>query len=370
MKVLYILPVGERGGAERMVEMWAAAHTPRVTPIVVMPDGPLLQSFEALGVKAYAPPDFRMSNLRRSILFLRDLIHRESVDLIHSSMPKGHLFGALAAAASGRKEIWFSHGPISGNWYQGLLPLLPSCALLVNSRYMFDLQSRTLYNAKRICLQPLGIDVAALAPSADVRADRRREHHVRDDAFVIGFFGRIARWKGQHVLLEALGMLRGVDGFESIQCMLIGGNQFGLDEEYRRELIDMIDRLGLQSCVSMTGHIDDVYGHFDMADLVVHASTVPEPFGLVVAEGMAKGKVVIATCEGGPGEMIRHDQTGLVYRAGDSAALAEQIVRVLRMSAAERQNMGLAARRSITDTHSLTVSVACLESFYEQVLAE
>jgi glycosyltransferase involved in cell wall biosynthesis len=370
MRVLYLLPEGERGGAERAVEMWIAAHSPDIHPLVVLPEGPLAATFRQAGVRVHTPPHYRMARLPEAILDLRNLVRDESIDIIHSTMPKSHLFGSILAQITGKPEIWFSHGPIGNGYWQGLLPLLPSSAMLVNSRFMYEKHRKSLYNAKSLRIQRLGLDTSKLTPSPTARAELRERYKLADDHLVIGMFGRITRWKGQHILLKAIHMLREAGELKDVKCLMVGGNQFGLDHEYRAELARMSAELGLDDVVVMTGHIDNVYDYYDLVDVVVHTSTTPEPFGLVVAEAMAKGKVVIATKEGGPGEMVEHAATGLLYPAGSVSGLAAMLRQYLSMSTKERSDVGLAARESISANHDIALSVRQLEELYQEIVSK
>lgn len=370
MNVLYILPVGERGGAERIVESWVAAHTSNVTPFVVMPHGPLIDSFKSLGVWASGPEEFRMSNLLGSVRFLNQVIRRQKIDLIHSSMPKSHLFGGIAAQVSGTREIWFNHGPISNSYYQGLIPLIPSAGLLVNSQYMYTRQASTLYSARRLRLQRLGIDTKLIRPRQDQRRILRDQYRLSDDAVVLGVFGRLVSLKGQDLVLLALARLKEVLPKTRIICFFVGGTLFGLESEYSNRLRSMIDSLGLIDDVVMTDHADDVYGYYDMVDIVVNPSVVPETFGLVVAEAMAKEKIVIASDAGGPRELLQHGVSGFLFRLGDAKELADQLTNVIELNSQTRAIISHEARDFIVNNHDISASVKMLESFYEEVLTD
>ena len=80
-------------------------------------------------------------------------------------------------------------------------------------------------------------------------------------------------------------------------------------------------------------------------DVVVHASTEPEPFGLVIAEAMACGRAVITTGYGGAAELISEGRDALVAAAGDARALAEAID-TLASNAELRRAMGARARET------------------------
>jgi len=117
---------------------------------------------------------------------------------------------------------------------------------------------------------------------------------------------------------------------------------------YERELHMLVARLELTDRVEFTGHIDDVAGQLDRADVLVHASVIPEPFGLVVVEAMAAGVPVIAADAGGPAEVITNGVDGLLTAPGDVDALAEAL-QALAMDEPLRQRLSTNAHARARD---------------------
>jgi glycosyltransferase involved in cell wall biosynthesis len=151
-----------------------------------------------------------------------------------------------------------------------------------------------------------------------------------------------ARWKGHKIFLEALSRLP-VD--LSVRGYIIGGpiyqtngSQWSL-EELRQE----VDRLGLADRVGFTGFLGDTAEAMRSLDVIVHASTDPEPFGMVIAEGMACGKAVIACQAGGASELFVDGENALAHSPGDVDELATQILR-LASNAELRGQLGKAGR--------------------------
>jgi glycosyltransferase involved in cell wall biosynthesis len=96
------------------------------------------------------------------------------------------------------------------------------------------------------------------------------------------------------------------------------------------ELRQQANRLGLEGRVGFTGFLEDVSGAIRSLDIVVHASTQPEPFGMVIIEAMACGKAVIASQAGGAAEIFTDGENALGHPPGDAVALAQQIARLAR----------------------------------------
>jgi glycosyltransferase involved in cell wall biosynthesis len=164
---------------------------------------------------------------------------------------------------------------------------------------------------------------------------------------VIGLFGRITPWKGQHVFLKALVELPGVRG------LIVGEALFtSEDRRYGKELRDLAEQLRIADRIQFTGFCPNILPLLLSVDVVAHCSTSPEPFGRVIVEAMLAGRPVIATRAGGALEIVTDNQTGLLVEPGDAHALAAAIQRLLtnREFAAA---MGRAARRDAEERFRL-----------------
>lgn len=146
------------------------------------------------------------------------------------------------------------------------------------------------------------------------------------DVPVILCVGRVNRWKGQDLLVEALTALQR-EGRE-FRCRLVGG-AFPGEEHLVDELRERAARAGMLDRIEFIGEVDDPAELFASADLVVVPSKVPEPFGKVVVEAMALGRPVIATTPGGPAEVIRSGVDGLLVPAGDLVSLTAALRQLL-----------------------------------------
>ena len=110
------------------------------------------------------------------------------------------------------------------------------------------------------------------------------------------------------------------------------------------KLRSLAGRLGLAGHVGFTGFVDDAASAMRALDVVVHASTQPEPFGLVVAEAMACGRAVVVSRGGGAAEIVTPGENALVHEAGCALALAERIGELARDPALRAALGGRAAQ--------------------------
>lgn len=148
----------------------------------------------------------------------------------------------------------------------------------------------------------------------------RAERGVPDDALLVVLVGLIRSWKGQAVALEALSQVSAeVRG--RLRLWIVGGNSEA-EDAYSQGLRRQVADAGLEDTVAFLGHRFDVTRLMAAADVVLHASTMPEPFGLVVVEGLALGKIVVASQFGGPSEVLQAGE-GMLFDPAQPKQLAE-----------------------------------------------
>jgi glycosyltransferase involved in cell wall biosynthesis len=133
--------------------------------------------------------------------------------------------------------------------------------------------------------------------------------------------------------------------------VIVGGDSYDLSPEFAASLPALVCRLGLADLVTMTGQVSDAGPYVDQMDVLVNASD-PEPFGIVLLEGMARGVAVVAVDAGGPAEFIEQGRTGVLARSGEPSALADALEPLLS-SPDLRDRIGRAGRerfkRDFTD---------------------
>lgn len=181
---------------------------------------------------------------------------------------------------------------------------------------------------RRILLTYPGVDLEAFdriqfRPSEQVRLDLG----VGSDQVLALMVGNIRRWKGQHVVVEALAQLAS-NTIQNLKVLFVGQGGTGEHADYREELDAAVDRAGLGDTVVFTGRREDVPDMLEAADIAIHASIIPEPFGLVVQEAMLHGCAVIAAAAGGPVEML-DDSSGRVFDSADPSQLTANLTQLV-----------------------------------------
>jgi glycosyltransferase involved in cell wall biosynthesis len=179
----------------------------------------------------------------------------------------------------------------------------------------------------------------------------------------VGLVATMARWKGHEVFLEALSLLQRKAG---VRGYVVGGSIYrtGLSQYAIDELRAIANRYQLEGRVGFTGYIDDPASAMRALDIVVHASTLPEPFGRVIVEGMATERPVVSTSIGGAAELVEHDVWGLSVRPNDPASLADAISRLAEDPEARRR-LGTAGRARVFKAFNRSVMVQSLLQIYQ-----
>ncbi len=164
-----------------------------------------------------------------------------------------------------------------------------------------------------------------------------KKFNIPEDIFVVLLPGRITRWKGHTLLIEAIAMLERPD----IMCLFVGDLQGR--KKYFKELQLLIDKFNKKNNFRIINNQIDMAAIYKLADVVVSASLDPEAFGRVVAEAQAMGRPTLAANHGGASEIIIDGVTGWLFKAGDAIDLADKINKALSLRQDDRKKMAINA---------------------------
>jgi glycosyltransferase involved in cell wall biosynthesis len=207
-----------------------------------------------------------------------------------------------------------------------------------------------------------GLELDGLDPNTDGQAFRQ-QHNISDDDFAVGLVGLLIPWKGQEIFLDAAQQLK--DKIPHLKMLIIGGTP---DDciPYETMLKSRVLEEGLSDCVIFTGHVTDMPSVYSGLDIVISASTEPEPLGTVVIESMAMGRPLIGPDHGGAAEMIKHEETGLLFQAGSSEDLANKIRSICENSGLAK-TLGGTAHTYAMGVFSVDRHVKSICNVYEKI---
>jgi glycosyltransferase involved in cell wall biosynthesis len=374
MRILVTLPWGQRlGGAEAMLQtvLDGVGQAEREIDsereidheirheieLVFFEPGPWPQELSAAGFRVVVLPAGRLREIHRwavTVVRLARLIRRRRPDVILNWAAKTQLYGAPAAMLAGMSDrvVWWQQLIPTGHWLDRVATALPATAIGCYSQAAARAQEQ-LWPVRRTFV---------VAPGTYVPASDASTFEVAPDTTVIGLVGRLQPWKGQDRLLEAQALLR--ERGHDVHTLIVGGAAYGFSSDYAASLAPLAKRLGLEDAVTFTDQVPDAGPYIERMDILVNASD-PEPFGIVLLEGMAREVAVLAVDSGGPAEFIEDGRTGVLARSGKPEALADALESLL-VSPERRRSIARAGRerfeRDFTD-------VALRERFFAELQA-
>ena len=371
MHLAYLNPVGVVGGAERVL-LAAVRQVKRLRPAwrvsaLLMANGPLVGELQMRGAEVVVVPmppalaGVGDTQLRRggklgllgSILrgmpagvgfarTLRARLRELHPTLVHSHGLKTHLLAAVARPR-GVPVVWhvhdfYSHRPVVGKLLRRLRDGVVR-AVAISEAVAKDATS--VLPGLPISTVPNAVDLAQFAPGTGQDLDALAGLPAADVPRV-GLVATYANWKGHGVFLDAFAKLTG-----PARAYIVGGPIYATagSQVSRAELEAQAARRGLTGRVGFVPFLANPAAAYRSLDVVVHASTRAEPFGLTVAEAMACGRAVIVSADGGAKELFTDGLDALGHPPGDVDALAAAMQRLLN-DPALRQSLGDAARHT------------------------
>jgi glycosyltransferase involved in cell wall biosynthesis len=366
----------------------------KVEPIVVLGgDGPLVERLKSqiethvralpLDVGAAKKDSLGIATLFRIrevlamvgyVWRLSRFIRQERVDLVHTNSLKADVLGGLAGRLARRPVVWHVRDRIEEDYlpaqvvrlFRMLCRVVPTHVIANSAATLRTINPRDpraaqgnwdeLTASKKMSIVHDGTPLSPLVDSNERRLER----------FRVGLIGRISPWKGQDIFLRAAA--RVAKRFPDVQFVVIGAALFG-EARYDEQVRALPKQLGIDGIVEFTGFRDDIHAAIADLDLVVHASTIGEPFGQVIIEGMAAGKPVVATNGGGVPEIVEDGRTGLLVPMGDVPAMADAICAILA-DPEKAAGMGALARQRVEQHFTAALTARRVEAVYVQVLQD
>lgn len=365
LQVLPSLDVGGGGVERSAIDVAEALVLAGKTAIVASAGGRQVVELERRGARHIEMPLASKNPLvmRRNIARLADLIEQEGIELVHARSRAPAWSARAAARSAGLPFVTTFHGTYNfGGGTLGALKkrynavMADGDLVIANSRFIAEhVREHYAVPDARIRTVPRGIDTArfdaeGFNPSRMV--DLATRWRLDDGNAVVILPGRLTRWKGQLLFIEALARLkarRGADGF-GVTGLLVGSDQGR--EAYRRELEAQISENGLGGNVQIVGHCDDMPAAYMLSDVVVSASTDPEAFGRVIAEAQGMGRPVVVADHGGATEQVLAGETGWLFAPGDPETFADALETALTLTVEQREALALRAAAHVRDNFS------------------
>lgn len=360
--VLQVLPELETGGVEvGTVEIATELQKRGIKNFVASKGGRMVYDLDKVKVKHLAlplkskNPFVILSNAKK----LEKFIKENGINIVHARSRAPAWSAYLAAKRAGVHFMTTFHGTYGlGPWgikkaYNKVMTFGERMIAISNHIKQHVLKNYKISEDK-ITLIHRCADIERFSPEAVTQErmiNKIKEYNIAEDKPVLLLPGRVTRWKGQHLLIEALHLMK----HKNYYCIITG------DAQGRQKYLDYLEKLTvkykLKNRVGFFGRYSDVPALMMVSNVILSTAIEPEAFGRISVEGQAMGKIVVASNIGGSLDTIKDGVTGKLYQYDNPQALADALDWALSLSDAEKAAIGKAGIKNVKE--NFTKEIMC-----------
>ena len=353
-------------------------------PVVVLPnEGILKDELEKENIQVFIAPVLKVSRnmytfwnivslpfqIFQSFSVINKQLKGKKIDIVHSNT-LAVLTGAFYAKKYKIRHIWHVHEIIShprliSNLYPKVVNYFSNTAVFNSfstQDFMVNKYPRLIIKSKVVLN---GFDrLTPVSSPEEIINYRRKYFNASETDIIIALVGRISRWKGQQLLLNAFSKIENVN--LNVKLAFVGSappNQ----EFFLESLQEKIKEYRLEEKVVILPFQNDIWKIWDSIDIAVVPSTEPEPFGLVAIEAMLASKPVIAADHGGLKEIVIDNETGFLIEPNNEILLANAIQKLVD-NPKLRNSFGEKGCQRALNTFSLESHVNHFEKIFYEML--
>ena len=373
--VLQVLPELETGGVELgTVEVASELTKHGIKNFVASKGGRMEHDLHKLGVPHFTlnlkskNPFIILQNAKKLEAFIRE----NDINIVHARSRAPAWSAYLAAKRAGVHYMTTFHGTYGlGPW--GLKKIYNKVMVLGERVIVISnhIKNHVLKNYKvdenklRLifrCVNPERFSPESVSQERIIQ--KVKEYNIPDDKPVLFLGGRITRWKGQHLLLEALSKMKNQEYY----CIIAGDEQGRA--EYFKNLMALAKKYNLGNKVGIYGKVLDMPAAMMVADVILSTAIEPEAFGRIAVEGQAMGKIVVASNIGGSLDSIIDGVTGKLYQFDNPQALADALDWALGLSLTQKKKIAAAAQKNVRENFTKEIMCDKTIKVYQELLAE
>ena len=371
--IVQILPALNTGGVERgVVEISKALIDFDFRSIVISSGGYMVPQLKRNGTIHYkldvqTKNPFKWPKIRSQ---LKVILENEKVDLIHVcsrvpawiAFPLGTILNIPVVTSV---HMRFRKSNFLKKYYNSILTR--GSSIIAISKHIEDSIKKYFPKVSdKIKVIHRGVDLDLFNP-ANIKPARiiaqSQLLNLKDNLPVIIMAARPAMWKGYLSLIKALSK---VD--QNYQCVLIGASDGS--KKFQDILIKYIIKFNLETKVKLVNSSKDIQASLILGDIIVMPSITPEPFGRIILEAQALGKIPVAYDHGGASETIINEKNGFLAEPNNIKSLAENISLALSLKVTKREKMGNFSKKFVSKNFSHDKMCKLTLSLYKQCIAE
>ena len=360
--VLQVLPELNQGGVELgTIEIASELKKKGIENFVASEGGRMAYQLERMKVKHFTLPLKTKNPIKWWLNYRRlvKIIKENGINIVHARSRAPAWSAYWAAKKTGAKFLTTFHGTygLKPRWLKlryNRVMTYGDLVIAISNHIKEHILKNYQCDEKKIrlihrCVNMDNFDVSKITAERMIKL--MEEYHLPDDKKIILLIGRLTRWKGQKLMIEALSKMQDTDFF----CVFVGDDQGRT--YYTEELKEDIAKYGMDGRFAFIKNVTDVPAMMMISDVVVSASTDPEAFGRIAAEGEAMGRIVVASNIGGSLENLKDGVTGKHFKSGDADSLEQALRWAIGLSDAERKKIGDAAINFVKE--NFTKQIMC-----------
>lgn len=373
VKVLHVITQLVIGGAQDNTILTLEKHdrTSYEVHLASNPNGEWLERAENATdyfhpLPELVPPISFIQDIKCVFSLVR-LIRSENIDIVHTHSSKAGVLGRIAAAIAKVPVVvhtihGFAFHDFMPKWKQyfyiglerSVSPLTDFFLTVseLNRHQAIELgivkedNSKTAYS---------GIDFSKL-DNASSRVDVRNKLGISQNTPVVLMVGRLDEQKAPYFLIDAFSLV--LKQVPEVILLLVG------DGELRTRLETQVNELGISDNVRFLGCRQDVPDLLQACDIFA-LSSLWEGLGRAMTEAMLVGKPVVVPNIYGIPEIVKNEETGLLFPAGDVETLAKHL-NLLISDKNYGLNLGANAKQLTRNMFSINSMVENIESVYDE----
>ena len=325
MRILQIVPSLEMGGVERnTIQSAIIIKKNKMIPLVISSGGKMVSELDKESIQHIK----LWVNSKNPIIMIINafiiamIIFLKKINIVHVRSRAPAWSTWLACKLTGAIMITTFHGSYSGynNCIKRKYNSIMTCGkkTIVSNQYMKAHLQKYYQKNYNIKIIPRGVCLNRFQNISKDRILFMKQKYNITNQLVVSLPGRLTDWKGQKVFLESIKYIDSKD----IKYLIIGDG----NNNYYQELKDYIIKYNLP--VTIDKNCEDIAAMYQISDIIISASTKSETFGRIAVEGMASGKIVIATNICGSTHTIVNYKSGFLIQPNNPKVLAEYIINI------------------------------------------
>jgi glycosyltransferase involved in cell wall biosynthesis len=333
---------------------------------------------ERLGVEVVDIPDMQREVAPfhdvRSIRRLTALMRAERPHILHTHTAKAGALARAAALAAGRARppivVHTFHGHVLKGYFgpgrtaffkqvERSLARYSDVLVAVSPEVRDELVEHGVAPLEKFTVIRLGIPLADRLGDESAGLDYRVLYGIPQDAFVVGWVGRMTGVKDTDAVLEILRATR-ERGVDAVLCMVGDGPD-------RERLEQVAHDLGIARSTYFVGYQTDIAGYYRLFDAFVLPS-VNEGTPVSAIEALASGTPVVATRVGGVPDVVTDGVDGFLVPPRDTDAAADRLAQLAR-DPELRARLGETGRANAQARYSVERLVDDVDRLYRELLA-